>query len=1013
MAVCFILDAAHKPIVMAKYLLPGALALCLALSCAQIKQVHQPRQLPSIIPALHITDTTASALKMASLSVDVVVAANIATTTFDISYYNPNDRILEGEFDFPLLDGQQVTRYALDMNGALREGVVVEKAKARVAFENTVRRGIDPGLVEKTKGNNFRTRIYPIPAKGHKRVVIAIEQTLEQQDKDLLYQLPLYTDGLIDTFSLKTTVIKSKVKPQLDQSSLANFEFKTWKDAYVAEYHQQNFKADQTIAFSIPGTYGNDPTILTENYDGQTYFYVNRCISPQHRDKKKPATLGLFWDISASGDKRDLEKEMQLLQQYLAYAGDVSVSLVPFHIYALPKEDFIIHNGDAGQLIKRLKTFDYDGGTQFGALDLTKYNFDEALLFSDGLSTFGKEDISFANLPVTAITSSPSANYSYLKYIAQQSHGGFIDLGRQETTTALEALIGQPLQVIRTDYNPAEISELVLQTTPVLNTGLSFAGKLNAASATIKVALGFGNEVITTETFTITKDNTDYDQVKRIWATMQVNQLDLEYEKNKEAITRLGKTFSIITQNTSLLVLDRVEDYVQYEITPPAELQKEYFALLQEKKKKETDEKQTALTEALDAMARLKEWWNKDYSNRKIRKPDTERNMATDTLATVFERVEIEPQFPDSFVVGNTDTSRFNYRANSFSATISGSASSFSANEVTMEQHTPPQVLADGVEERLDEEEKEPPTSAAIELNDWKPDASYLNVLEKTAAGERKRKYFTLKKDYATQPSFFVDVARFFIENKEKEFGLQVLSNICELKLENAELLRIVANQLLDAGEKELAIETFLEILKIREEEPQSYRDLALACNETGGYNKAIDYLYKLVTGTWDSRFGDIKAIALNEMNALISAHPGMVNTSAIDPRFIYAMPVDVRIVVGWNTDNSDIDLWVTDPGKEKCFYQNQETGIGGKISADVTQGYGPEEFCLRKARNGSYVIDVNLYGDHRQNLGGPIAIKADLYTDFGRPGQQKKTINLRVTSNKEVINLGSLKFGS
>ncbi len=233
------------------------------------------------------------------------------------------------------------------------------------------------------------------------------------------------------------------------------------------------------------------------------------------------------------------------------------------------------------------------------------------------------------------------------------------------------------------------------------------------------------------------------------------------------------------------------------------------------------------------------------------------------------------------------------------------------------------------------------------------------------------------------------------------------------MKLEDAELSRIVANQLMDAGEKELAIETFEQILKMREEDPQSYRDLALAYNETGEYNKAVEFLYKLITGTWDERFGDVKAIALNEMNAIISAHKESVNTTVIDHRLIYPMPVDVRIVIGWTSDNSDVDLWVTDPNREKCFYEHTETGMGGRISKDVTQGYGPEEFLLKKALNGDYLVDVNLFGDHRQTLGGPIAIKADLFTDFGKPTQMRKTINLRVTTNKEVINLGSLKFGS
>ncbi len=44
------------------------------------------------------------------------------------------------------------------------------------------------------------------------------------------------------------------------------------------------------------------------------------------------------------------------------------------------------------------------------------------------------------------------------------------------------------------------------------------------------------------------------------------------------------------------------------------------------------------------------------------------------------------------------------------------------------------------------------------------------------------------------------------------------------------------------------------------------------------------------------------------------------------------------------------MDLWVTDPNKETCYYSHKETLIGGRISNDFTEGYGPEQFLLKKA---------------------------------------------------------------
>jgi hypothetical protein len=41
-------------------------------------------------------------MKIQSLTINVTVAANITTTIFDVIFYNPNDRILEGELEFLL-----------------------------------------------------------------------------------------------------------------------------------------------------------------------------------------------------------------------------------------------------------------------------------------------------------------------------------------------------------------------------------------------------------------------------------------------------------------------------------------------------------------------------------------------------------------------------------------------------------------------------------------------------------------------------------------------------------------------------------------------------------------------------------------------------------------------------------------------------------------------------------------------------------------------------------------------
>ena len=129
-------------------------------------------------------------ISVKKLKVDVTVLGDIAITTFDMYFYNPNHRVLEGELSFPLEENQSVIRFALEINGNLRDAVVVEKEKARVAFESTVRNNIDPALLEKTKGNNYKARIYPIPARGSKRVVLSFQQKLLIQNDVYFYKIP-------------------------------------------------------------------------------------------------------------------------------------------------------------------------------------------------------------------------------------------------------------------------------------------------------------------------------------------------------------------------------------------------------------------------------------------------------------------------------------------------------------------------------------------------------------------------------------------------------------------------------------------------------------------------------------------------------------------------------------------------------------------------------------------------------------------------------------------------------
>jgi hypothetical protein len=165
-------------------------------------------------PQLTVYGKSNNGVNLQELKIDVAVYGNISRTTWQMTFYNTTSRILEGNLTFPLKDGINVSRYALDMNGKMREAVPVDRGKGAVVFESIERRRVDPGLLEKVEGNTFRTRIYPINPHSTRTVIIGYEEELPvTAHGDLKFILPLNVKDTVKKFSLKATVIQNGPAP--------------------------------------------------------------------------------------------------------------------------------------------------------------------------------------------------------------------------------------------------------------------------------------------------------------------------------------------------------------------------------------------------------------------------------------------------------------------------------------------------------------------------------------------------------------------------------------------------------------------------------------------------------------------------------------------------------------------------------------------------------------------------------------------------------------------------------
>ncbi|NQY07449.1 MAG: hypothetical protein HRT68_14945, partial [Flavobacteriaceae bacterium] len=276
-------------------------------------------------------------LGITSLDIRVDVVGNIATTTYDMLFYNPTASVLEGELAFPLGDGQSVSRLALEVNGKLREAVIVEKELGRVAFEAVVRRSVDPVLLEKGTGNNYKARIYPIPANGHKRVVLAYEQELTYSNLAHYYELPLQFQNTLDEFTLRMIVFGQELQPTKVKGDLRGFEFNRLSGNYVAYYKRAVTVVKTDLKIKIPLALKGEKIVTDKEY-----AYIYKTLNVDKRAREKSKEIDIYWDVSYSMEERELETELNFLEDYIKYLENVTVNLTTFSNEIISRDCFKI-----------------------------------------------------------------------------------------------------------------------------------------------------------------------------------------------------------------------------------------------------------------------------------------------------------------------------------------------------------------------------------------------------------------------------------------------------------------------------------------------------------------------------------------------------------------------------------------------------------------------------------------------------------------------------------------------
>ena len=950
-----------------------------------------------------------------SLEVTAKVKGLFSRVDTVITLRNPNGRVISCPLQFPLPDSGTVCGYALEINGQMVDGVVVPKEKARVAFETEQRKGVDPGLVEAVKGNVYRTRVYPVPANGTRKVKVSYVAPLLVSGEGAALSLPM-PDVTLAKRSV-TIEVADTVQTAPVLAGLGDRRFEQAERVWRVSSTETNLAVRSDILVAMPQLPETIASVETTE-DGTAWF----CASVRTPAAKQPAATDapaptVLWDASGSR-AGDHAKELQIVRALGAK------QVIVFRNRAEPVRTF----KTTDELVAFLEKLVYDGGTDFRALDATLAPLDvPAVLFTDGVDTLSGAPMEFhVKQRVSAIVSGAERDFEAVR---QACGGQVYDLLRVDPAT-VRATIRDGLPCV-TGVDGSGIAD-VQGIGSDASGRATVMGRLAAETAELVIrSQSGGTERKSAAIRLAKKDAVRGETLAAAWAAARVTRLAPRADDNEEELLALGRRFGVVSPATSLLVLETLSQWLQYDIEPPPTLPELRQRWAEARKGRMNNLTDAAKAERhLDTVVRMwkerKEWWKRDYSKDPFvdprEKAREERSGGRGFLGRMFSAPVAAAQ-----------------RRGSVNASMAAEREAFEDRAAAPAPMMAARATAGAPAPAAPRAKKsggEPSATvlaASIAVKPWSPDVPYLAKLQGQTKDAARDAYLAQRAEYATTPAFFLDCAGWFFRSGDPEMGERVISNLSEMKLEDAALLRVMAWRLREAGVFELAITTLRRVMKLRGEDAQSYRDLALVLDEAGRWafaagdkakakallEGASTLYHKLVKTPWRRHPESISIFAVEEYNALIAwseaqdwGKAGKPKLEKLDERLQGVLDCDMRVVMSWDADETDIDLHVTEPSGEEAFYGRHLTRKGGFVSKDITDGYGPEEYMIRKAEKGGYTVRAHYFASHQQTVFGPATVTATIFTDWVRPNQKSQTLSIRLDKAKKMLELGIVGYG-
>ncbi|NLS79704.1 MAG: VWA domain-containing protein [Chloroflexi bacterium] len=535
--------------------------------------------------------------------VTVTIEDQVATTEVDQVFVNESPHEIEGLYLFPLPAEASISHFSMFVDGQELVGQMLDKEEARSIYEGIVRERRDPALLEYVERNTFRARIYPIPAKGEKRVIVRYTQVLRADLGLVRYLYPLDTERFSSKPIQDVSVhvdIRSKAPIKAVYSPSHEVAVSRDGENHVeVGYEASEVKPDRDfeLYYGISAD-GLALNVLSYKARGEDGFFLLLAAPPLADASSEVVAKDVLVVLDISGSMRGAK--LAQAKEALAYIIDHLNEEDRFNILAFSTgtrrfaADLVgkERRDDAHRFVRELEAA---GGTNIDralreALAMTTGARPQVVIFlTDGLATEGVvatgEILKNVNAALNAADARQAArifafglgddvNTVLLDTLAQDYRGAsaYVRPSQSiaEEVSAFYAKIGTPLLAdLSLGFGGLIVEEMYPDPLPDLFAGsqLLVVGRYRGGGTTTVTLRGLVNDREATYVYAdipFSQEGGD-DFVPRLWATRKIGylltQIRLHGEDKElvDEIVALSVRYGIMTPYTSFLV-DETED---------------------------------------------------------------------------------------------------------------------------------------------------------------------------------------------------------------------------------------------------------------------------------------------------------------------------------------------------------------------------------------------------------------------------------------------------------------------